>query len=564
MTDSHPGRGPFPRDRGRGGRGSGGGGGPRGGGRAGGGPGGDGRGGRPRGPARPDDPAARARALATLHESLDHGNDPEVAARAALAVSDECVEAWLLLADFAIGPAEARGFVRRAVEVATHVLGEAGLREGRGRLGATADGVAYLHALAALARRQVGEDRAAQAIQTLSGLLAMDPADPVQVRGDLLLLLLSEARDEEAEELVAAYPEEASADWMYGRALTKRRRALDDDALARASAALDRAIARFPDAGRALAAAEGETPLGTPPADPVVRGAWDATEGALAWLAERLAAGAPPAGSQAGPRPRTEADREADRRFAAREHVEEALEAAGPRRVELARAALSIWPDCAEAWRAIASASAGTARVEALRKAVAAALRALGRDPAGEASPAGDSEDARSLFAARAAFAEALRGAGDVERAFEQDRRLLAEDPDDTAGAATGAVARLLAAGRDAEAEAALARRAEDAAAGWAWLRVLAAWRAQDRTAAAFALAEAMLTSPMTGSLLCAGDARLPDPEGAAAADARREAERAARAILPAWTATPGAIEWLRGKRPPPAPSRGGPRGRPR
>src|SRR5205814_1967212 len=184
MTDSHPRRGP----RGGGDRR-------------------DRRGGRPRGHSGVDDPAARQRALATLHESLDHGNDPEVAARAALAVSEECVEAWLLLADFARSAMEARDLVRRAVETATHVLGEAGLREGRGRLGATADGVAYLHALAALARSQVGEDRAAQAIQTLEGLLAMDPADPVGVRGDLLLLLLAEARDDEAEELVSAYPE---------------------------------------------------------------------------------------------------------------------------------------------------------------------------------------------------------------------------------------------------------------------------------------------------------------------------------------------------------------------
>src|SRR5205814_10033570 len=86
---------------------------------------------RGRGPVT-DDPGARARAAATLHERLDRGDDPEVAARAALQVSGECVEAWLLLADFATGPVEARGLVRRAVETATHVLGEAGLREGRG------------------------------------------------------------------------------------------------------------------------------------------------------------------------------------------------------------------------------------------------------------------------------------------------------------------------------------------------------------------------------------------------------------------------------------------------
>ena len=537
MSPSHPGRRPFRGDR----RGGGGG-----------------------GRAPVDDPAARARATSTLHEALDRGNDPELAAKAALAVSPECVEAWLLLADFAIGPAEARGFVRRAVETATHVLGEAGLRQGRGRLGETADGVAYLHALAALARHQVGEDRAAQAIQTLTGVLAMDPADPARVRGDLLWLLLSEARDDEADELVAAWPEESSADWMYGRALTKRRRAMGDDGLERADAALDRAIARFPAQGEALARdPRAAPPPGTTPADPVVRGAWEATDGALAWLAERLAARGAPTTPPAA-RPRTDADRQADRRFAAREHVAEALEERGPRREALARAALAIWPDCADAWRAIADAApAPAARTAALREAVAAGLRALGCDAVGDASPAGDSEEARSLFAARVALAESLRAAGDAAGALEEERRLLVEDEDDVAGAAAAAVARLLAAGRDAEAAPHLERRAEDAAPAWAWLRVVAALRANDRVAAAFALAEATLTAPLVGTFLAAGGTRFPHAQNAAAAAAQLEAERAARAVEPAFEATAGAREWLRARRPaPPTPSRGGPRGR--
>ena len=84
---------------------------------------------------RTDDAASRERARDVLHRELDRGSDPEIAVRLALRASAECVEALLVHADAAVSLDEARQRIRRAVEMATLVLGERALREGRGRLG---------------------------------------------------------------------------------------------------------------------------------------------------------------------------------------------------------------------------------------------------------------------------------------------------------------------------------------------------------------------------------------------------------------------------------------------
>jgi hypothetical protein len=467
------------------------------------------------------------------------------------------VDAWLLLADFAASPTEARDHVRRAVEAATKALGEAGLREGRGRLGDTADGAAYLHALAASARSQAAAGRVEQAVQTLLGALAMDERDPVPVRGDLLLLLLAEGRDDEAEDVVARFPEEASADWMFARALLRLRRADREDLLARATEAVDRAVAAFPAAARSLAAGEAPGPGGARDVDPLLRASWAATEGALEALRARLAAApsadAAPAEGAAPPR-----DPEADRRFNARECVEAAREASGGRREDLARRALDLWPDCAEAWDALASlAPPGPERVARRREAVAAAerardaaaRRAAGRGPA----PSAETEEGRVALEMRAALAAAMREAGDDDGARAEEARLLEDDPDDALGLGPAVVGRLLAAGRDEEAAPHLARREDDAAPGWTWARVLGRWRRGERVGAAIALGEALLTAPLVAPLLLGAGGDFGRPE-LGSRDAWEQARRAADALRDAWRASPGALAWLRDRLPPAAP----------
>ncbi len=520
--------------------------------------------GRRAGPVR-DDPASRERARSTLEAALDRGDDLERAARAALSVSEECVEAWLLLADAATRPADARERVRTAVAVATRSLGEAGLREGRGRMADTPDGLSYLHAIAALARVQIGEDRAAQAIQSLENVLAADPRDPVPVRGDLLLLLLATGRDDEAEDLVAAYPTEENAEWMLGRALVRRRRAMDAEGVARATDALDRAIDRFPAAARALVGAASESSGPSPGVDPLLRQAYEDTESAVAWVSDRLAAHeAAPAAATAGA---TSRDAGAipsldDRRFSALEHVAEAADTPPERREPLLRRALEGWPDCAEAWRALAAlAPTPSERIARLREAVAAGRRALGHPASDPLVPVGDSEDARALLAARDDLALALRTGGDEDGALAEERALLAEDPDDPRGVGVRHVARLLERGRDEEAAPLLDARSEDASPGWVWLRVLAARRRNDRVASSFALAEATMVASFVGPLLAARGARVPRPEGLSA-DGFDAAHRTAATLRAAWEATPGALAWLASALPRPPPSSRGAPGR--
>jgi tetratricopeptide (TPR) repeat protein len=276
--------------------------------------------------------------------------------------------------------------------------------------------------------------------------------------------------------------------------------------------------------------------------------AWHDTEGATHWLAGRLAA-APEATPARAPAP-VVADPEADRRFTAREHVEEGWDAPPPRREALARAALDAWPDCADAWRLLASVAADPAEeVERLREAVRAGERALGRAPGSGAGPLPESEDARAYLRARAALAAALRRRGDEEAALAQERRALEEDPDDPLGLGVPHVARLLALGRDAEAAEALARREEDVSPGWAWARVLARRRCGDSVGASFALADATLSAPLVAPMLLGEPPRGDDmPE---TADAWIQARSAADALRPAWRATPGALEWLRERLPP-------------
>lgn len=503
---------------------------------------------------RTDDPASRERAREVLHRELDRGNDPELAVRLALRVSEECVEALLVHADAAVSLDEARQRIRRAVETATSVLGERALREGRGRLGAEPEGLDYLHALAALARVQTAEDRAEQAVQTLHGMLEMDPSDPVAVRLDLLLLLLALARDEEAEELVARHASEANADWLYARALVRRRRALDEAALARAGETLELAMATFPAAARELVEVVGDgeatARAGRGTLDPLLVQAFGDTEGAFDWVRARhaaLLAAAPPLAA-----PHRPADARDDLRFSALEFVEEAFEVEGPRREALAQKALELWPDASDAWRALATVThSSDERIACLKKAVSASRRVLGLAPAAVPTALPDDEDGRRALVARRELCLAYREAGRATEAEAEERRLLVEDAEDTTRTAVELAARLLAEGRDAEAKPLVEAHAEDGSPDWCWLLVLLRRREGDRVASAFALGDAVLCAPLVGEFLRFG--RTPPRREDDVHDATwRETIEVAARVRPAFDAHPDALAWLRAQRPPP------------
>src|SRR6266511_2941019 len=123
--------------------------------------------------------------------------------------------------------------------------------------------------------------------------------------------------------------------------------------------------------------------------------------------------------------------------FRAQDLMYEAFEAQGARRVALAREALAISPDCADAYLLLAeetSSSAEEAR-ELLEQGVAAGERALGPEPFEEdVGHFWGILETRPYMRARAALAETLWALDLREEAVEHQRELLRLNPNDNQG----------------------------------------------------------------------------------------------------------------------------------
>jgi hypothetical protein len=136
--------------------------------------------------------------------------------------------------------------------------------------------------------------RAREAIDHLQQLLVLNPGDNQGVRYLLLPILLDENEGAEAKRLLDAFDDDASATWLFGRALWQFRATGNSPAARQALVAAHRAnpyVARFlldPD----------DAPFRTSPyitmggedeaietADALID-AFEMTEGALVWLAE--------------------------------------------------------------------------------------------------------------------------------------------------------------------------------------------------------------------------------------------------------------------------------------
>jgi tetratricopeptide (TPR) repeat protein len=123
-------------------------------------------------------------------------------------------------------------------------------------------------------------------------------------------------------------------------------------------------------------------------------------------------------------------------RYRAEDLVYEAWEATGPRRAVLAREALALWPDCADAYVLLAQAASSLEEArELLERGVAAGGRAVGRRVFVE--DAGDFWlifETRPYMRARAALAATLWRLGRREEAVGHQRELLRLNPRDNQG----------------------------------------------------------------------------------------------------------------------------------
>lgn len=232
----------------------------------------------------------------------------------------------------------------------------------------------------------------------------------------------------------------------------------------------------------------------------------------------------------------------------AQELVYQALEAESERQIELAREALTISPDCADAYVLLAenSPDAATAR-PFYEQGVLAGERALGTQAFEEF--VGDFWgllETRPYMRARMGLAEVLWELGEREAAQEHARDLLRLNPNDNQGVRYILVNWLLASGYDAELQELLDRYPEEWSATWAYTRALHTFRTSGAGPKADqALAAALEVNPFV-PLYLLGLLPLPDepPQYYGMGD-ENEALVYLAESADQWLASPESVAWL-------------------
>ena len=220
-------------------------------------------------------------------------------------------------------------------------------------------------------------------------------------------------------------------------------------------------------------------------------------------------------------------------------------------RVAMARKALKVSPDCADAWVLLAEETAGDDEVAVLmyEAGVAAGERALGGEAAftDHTGDLWDNLDARPYMRARQGLAMTLWEMGEFEEAMQHYRAMLALNPTDHQRIRYLLVTALLNLGDDREAGSLLRRYGDEAATVWSWSWALWHFRkdgSHRRTNGS--LRKALDINPWVPDYLLGIFSLprvLPEP---ITPGSDEEAIVYIWSALAGWLRTPGAIEWLR------------------
>ncbi len=219
-------------------------------------------------------------------------------------------------------------------------------------------------------------------------------------------------------------------------------------------------------------------------------------------------------------------------------------------RIDLAKQALALWPDCADAWVILAD-DAAMSLPQALdyyQQAQSAGERALG-------VAALDDDlghfwgilETRPYMRARAGLAGVLKAMGRIDEAADHWRDLLRLNPTDNQGNRYDLLQLLLQYGRDDEAADLLDIYAGDAMAEWCYAHALLTYRQQDASDKADeSLAIALERNTFVPAYLL-GRRRIPKlmPE-MISIGSKDEAIAYAVDYKAIWAQTPGALDWLR------------------
>jgi tetratricopeptide (TPR) repeat protein len=235
----------------------------------------------------------------------------------------------------------------------------------------------------------------------------------------------------------------------------------------------------------------------------------------------------------------------------AQDLVYEALETESARkRIQMAKRALKISGDCADAYVLLAEEDAGSLEEarELYQKGVEAGERALGRETFEEdAGHFWGILETRPYMRARQGLAFCLWELGEQREAIDHYGQMLDLNPDDNQGIRHVLASCLLDEELDEELGDLLERYKEDVFAEWAYTRALWAFRMKgDAEETTEALEEAIEINPHV-PLYLLGHKSLPSalPDLMTLGDESEAVSYVARALT-VWLRTPSALEWLR------------------
>ncbi|MEW6369237.1 MAG: hypothetical protein AB1714_31835 [Acidobacteriota bacterium] len=243
--------------------------------------------------------SALERAQDLCHQAFDAvGRRRVVLARKALDVSPDCADAYVLLAESSHDLERASGLYAAGVAAGRRALGPNFADEMAGSFWGVLETRPYMRALMGLARTQAALGRTEEAIANYQELLRLNPNDNQGARDVLLPLLIFAGHNDQAQILLGQIPDDMGAIFAYSRALLGYRVEGDSQnarALLNAAIRANRHVPRFLLAEEQQAQPSSYS-IGSPEEAVLCahesRGAWEATAGALEWLAARTKAAA--------------------------------------------------------------------------------------------------------------------------------------------------------------------------------------------------------------------------------------------------------------------------------
>jgi tetratricopeptide (TPR) repeat protein len=244
-------------------------------------------------------PSALGRAQEIMYDAWEATTRKQrvALAKAAMETSPDCADAYVLLAEeTAKSLDEAIDLYQKGVEAGERALGKKAFKENVGYFWGLLETRPYMRARAGLAQSLWHAGEREEAVEHHWDMLRINPKDNQGMRDVLMPCLIELGRDGDAEKLFKRYKEDGMAVWMYSRALLDFRKKGDSPAADKSLKAALEENKHVPSylLGRKKMPRYLPAHYGFGDEDEAVtyvyrnKSAWEATPGALKWLAAKV------------------------------------------------------------------------------------------------------------------------------------------------------------------------------------------------------------------------------------------------------------------------------------